>query len=337
MLRAFALLLITLAAVAASDHTGIGARRCQDCHSGVFERNTRTVHWVSFTDFARSDNEVARNLAITDPVAEGQRCRDCHGHGFQSAGGDKVARIEPVSCESCHGQASSWLETHYLKFDPAKNENLSTFLAERRDMSVKAGMRPSWSLSGSYRACFGCHVGTDEDIVNRGGHLVMKRFELLAYSIGTIRHWHGHDLQPPSVSRQAAVHLTGQVLQLEATVSALARSTQPGRFRTDHLALAQKVRRRLDEIWVICEGGCAELEPILNITAAIWSSQRASEGRLLTAQQVDEDGSGAWTRRFAAMQTDLAQPIAALLAKLDGVPINPAMAAKLIPASMPER
>jgi len=329
------LVLIAAAAVCAADHTAIGAKQCQNCHAMAYDTSIKTKHWSGFKDFNREDNAVAKKLGLDKPREVGHRCIDCHGHAYTNDKG--LTRLEPVSCESCHGAAVDYIEPHNDKHDPATDGDLAAFLAKRRERSVATGMHPSWSITGTYRACFVCHAGTDEKIVNHGGHPTTKGFELLAYSLGTVRHWHGEKREPPSVPRQAAVYLAGQAFQLEQSVTALAKAKQSGRYRSEHLALAQGARKRLYEIWQAHAADFDDLKPILAISGPLWSAKRAKEGTLLTAAQLDADTDGEWTKLFVAMTGDLAAPITALIIRLDRVPISAALAARLVPASLPEK
>jgi len=122
-------------------------------------------------------------------------CRPCHYTSVLKDG--DVTPQWGISCESCHGPASDWVNLHnHVKGDPAggivpygtgKNETPQARTA-RLDAAAAKGMIHSRMLYEIAANCFGCHIVTNEDLVNRGGHLPGSDFDLVAWSQGQVRH-----------------------------------------------------------------------------------------------------------------------------------------------------
>ncbi|MCI0357932.1 MAG: cytochrome c family protein [Planctomycetaceae bacterium] len=131
----------------------------------------------------------------------GERCLGCHATGLR--GRDVVALAEGddrpafylagVACESCHGPASGWLDTHYLG-----SFNRST-----------PGFHDTRPLASRAETCVGCHVGPmiaengkaydlDHDLI-AAGHPRLA-FEFASYLANLPKHW---DEAKEIVSHQA--------------------------------------------------------------------------------------------------------------------------------------
>ena len=314
LLLVFGLCLATRAQ--AEDHPSLGSKQCQNCHQAIYEHEKSSRHWLSFKEFAKGAGEaIATKAGVAKPTEVGTRCVECHGHTYLNDKGKN--KVEPTSCEACHGKAGDYLTPHNVKYDAAKNgADQAAFLAKRRADSVAAGMTAQWRLNGGYRNCFNCHVGTDEAIVNGAGHPVMKEFELLAFSQGTTRHWHGEAMKQDGTGRQGAIHVTGQALTLQKALAAVGLSKDAGAYRTEYFAMAKAAGARLGELAALLPDR-AELKALVDAAAPLAT---------LTG-----DDAG----KCADLAKALDPLVVALLDKLDDAPLADDVGAKLIPANMP--
>jgi hypothetical protein len=131
---------------------------------------------VLFNDRSRV---IARRLGIADPSAS-QVCVDCHGLSVPARQRRGPLELEDgVSCESCHGAASGWLEGH-------RSESWT------HQQSVAAGMTDLRDVSVRSAVCLSCHLGAADKTVNHdliaAGHPVLA-FELDNYSEAMPAHW----------------------------------------------------------------------------------------------------------------------------------------------------
>jgi len=189
----------------------IGSESCASgtCHGGIAGRGPA---WNSSYSLSRTrdphstsgallyDDDSRRIVMALSPdattelaydVVLRQRCISCH----LTATPDDVASTMPlepeqvgdgVSCESCHGPAGAWKESHVLeswtgpmRFEPA------------------TGMLDTESIVGRADGCVRCHVGSrtadgmvrdmNHDLI-AAGHPAL-RFDLLTYNDNMPNHW----------------------------------------------------------------------------------------------------------------------------------------------------
>lgn len=308
------------ALVGADEVKAIGSKQCKECHEAVHAHEAETKHWKMFKEFVKAGSagaEMAKKVGYEKALAPDTRCVACHGTVWLNQQG--APKVEPLSCEQCHGGAADWLAAHNVKYDAAKHgADPAAFLVKRRAECMSKGMTAQWTLNGGYRNCVRCHIGTPEDIVNEGGHTVMKTFELLAYSQGSVRHWRGDKFVADPPPRLAAIHIAGQAMIAERAVQVLAESKAVGTARTEHLAIAKAAAKRLGELAALVAGH-AELSAVATAAAAIdgW-----------TAEALD-------AAKAAELAKDLAVKVIALNDKLDATPPADDLAAKVIPANLP--
>ena len=180
-LRAVALL--SLAAVAAerttSAQTVVGPSKCTACH----DHDRQSVRWQKeepalYKDKAHYNTRkqldapkaasYAKAVGIADPYDVKGSCVTCHATVFR---GDANAG---VSCESCHGPASNYLDPHQVKGSYAKALGLGL-----RDLKSKP---PAIA-----KACVACHLTTDNRLV-AAGHPSGAEFDMGA-GLKKIVHW----------------------------------------------------------------------------------------------------------------------------------------------------
>lgn len=206
---------IGLAAAQKPSSAYIGRSSCgaSTCHGNVLDRGPA---WrSSVTRWSAEDPHAGAGLVLLNPLStriveallnepqasdradwsdkrDGvlrQRCISCHATASPEAcqpGAPLQATFlaEGVSCESCHGAAGSWVDTHYSE----------TFVGPERFAS---GLRNNETVVGRGQGCVRCHVGsrTEDGIVRdmnhdiiAAGHPVL-RFDLSLYDAALPRHW----------------------------------------------------------------------------------------------------------------------------------------------------
>jgi hypothetical protein len=123
---------------------------------------------------------IASNLRLETPAAEARLCLDCHA--LAPAPQLQARRLEVedgVSCESCHGPASGWLEGHRAA-GWTHADSVRAGMTDLRNLEVRAGL------------CLSCHLGApgksvDHDLI-AAGHPELA-FELDNYSAAMPAHW----------------------------------------------------------------------------------------------------------------------------------------------------
>jgi hypothetical protein len=171
--------LILGTASAARAQTVVGPSKCTACH----DHDRQATRWqreepAQYKDKAHYNTRkqldgakagtYAKAIGLADPYDVKGSCVTCHATVFR---GDANAG---VSCESCHGPASGYLEPHQIKGAYAKA--ISTGL---RDLKSKP---PAIA-----KACVACHLTTDKRLV-AAGHPSGAEFDVGA-GLKKIVHW----------------------------------------------------------------------------------------------------------------------------------------------------
>src|SRR5882672_11104139 len=152
--------LILATASAAHAQTVLGPSKCTACH----DHDRQTTKWqreepAQYKDKAHYNTRkqldgakagaYAKAIGLADPYDVKGSCVTCHATVFR---GDANAG---VSCESCHGPASGYLDPHQVKGSYAK--------------AVSTGLRDLKSKPPAIaKACVGCHLTTDKRLVTAG-------------------------------------------------------------------------------------------------------------------------------------------------------------------------
>lgn len=179
--------------------------------------------------FDERSRAIARNLGLGAAHRE-RRCLDCHA--LAPPAGVVAGRLEiddGVTCESCHGPASGWLEGH-------RSADWS------HADSVAAGMRDLRPAGARARLCLDCHLGApgrqvDHELI-AAGHPALV-FELDNYTGAMPPHWNPPQLpsarrDDPERARQMAASqgarawAVGQSRALAAGFEQLARRARSG-------------------------------------------------------------------------------------------------------------
>ena len=115
---------------------------------------------------------MADNLGLSEPAHRADICLDCHTDNVPaSQRGAEFLLSDGVGCESCHGGAENWIESH--REDASHSDNLNN------------GLYPTENPFAQVTLCLSCHNGTDDKLATHqimgAGHPRLS-FELDAYS-----------------------------------------------------------------------------------------------------------------------------------------------------------
>jgi hypothetical protein len=101
----------------------------------------------------RRSQVIARNLGIGNPAAA-EMCLGCHSSALSAGGGTfRYQQTDGVDCETCHGAAGGYINSHYAGLLPGPEQhrqNISRGLRDLKDPSVRAAV------------CLDCHFGSDQ-------------------------------------------------------------------------------------------------------------------------------------------------------------------------------
>ena len=182
---------VTACAVAApvelAKFTGLASCQSSLCHGGGVGKDQSGI-WatVDFHVRAYAILVTPRSKGITDALhsmtpALNNRCTVCHSP-FQPLPDYRVlpaARTDQgVSCEACHGPASTWLRSH---------TRTDYTYAQR----VASGMTDLRGAYGRANTCVACHEYLDPEIA-KAGHPELI-FELDSQTVSEPPHWHDSD------------------------------------------------------------------------------------------------------------------------------------------------
>ena len=159
--------------------TVVGPSKCTACH----DHDRQTAKWqkeepLQYKDKAHYNTRkqldgakagtYAKAIGIADPYDVKASCVTCHATVFR---GDANAG---VSCESCHGPASGYLEPHQVKGSYAK--------------AVSTGLRDLKSKPPAIaKACVACHLTTDKRLI-AAGHPSGAEFDV-GSGLKKVVHW----------------------------------------------------------------------------------------------------------------------------------------------------
>ena len=188
--------LLLAAPSSARAQTVVGPSKCTACH----DHDRQATKWqkeepAQYKDKAHYNTRkqldgakagtYAKAIGVADPYDVKGSCVTCHATVFR---GDANAG---VSCESCHGPASGYLEPHQVKGSYAKA--LSTGL---RDLKSKPPVIA--------KTCVGCHLTTDKRLVG-AGHPSGAEFDVGA-GLKKVVHWAtAYDFAAVSAAGKAAM------------------------------------------------------------------------------------------------------------------------------------
>ena len=231
-------------------YTGPGSCASPSCHGAVQIKTETSVQqneyatWVVKDKHARAfanlSNDVAKRMgrllsctAMPTPVPaplvnnclkttpdKEQRCLACHALAPPDA--DRARTFDAtdgVSCESCHGPASSWLGPHTTK-------------GWTHQQSIQAGMKDLRDPGNRTGNCLECHIGTKDRNVDHeliaAGHPDLY-FELASFSSAMPKHWKEIGDKPnqtPDPYFDVRALAAGQAVQLRDQLQRVVRNAQ---------------------------------------------------------------------------------------------------------------
>lgn len=206
-----------------SAHKFMGTASCasSNCHGSAAPVKGSEVLQNEFVTWFRHDSHakaytvllndqskrIAHNLSIKSAESE-PLCLACHATYVpnEKDRGDKYRVADGVSCESCHGPASSWLKEH-VATDTTHSNNVSLGLKDLSTSTAKSEL------------CLSCHLGNEDKTVNHrligAGHPRLT-FELDTFEAVMPRHW-----IPVKEVSGANAWLSNQVIQAAERSKAL--------------------------------------------------------------------------------------------------------------------
>jgi hypothetical protein len=176
-------------------YVGAGACASQNCHGGTAARadgerslQNEFITWYQHDRHARAyvmlESDLGKQIGVRldkDPT-HWVRCLSCHATNAPADQADSPCRIaDGVTCESCHGPASGWLEKHTEKsWKPDEPHD---------DLRMVDTTRPEVMAE----ICVDCHIGdgdlrrVDHELL-AAGHPPLA-FELDAFAVNMPAHW----------------------------------------------------------------------------------------------------------------------------------------------------
>lgn len=169
--RLAAVCLLPLVAVAAElpseagdRHLGVATCAASQCHGSAVARGGSAVLQNEYVTWTSHDphsgayrtlrNEASQAMAARLGLANAHTadlCLNCHADNVApSRRGERFQISDGVGCESCHGGAERWINTHYNSTTVSHADNLA------------AGLYPSEAPAARAELCLSCHLGTDE-------------------------------------------------------------------------------------------------------------------------------------------------------------------------------
>jgi Cytochrome c554 and c-prime len=228
----------------------VGQEKCQKCHVTESKAWLASPHaTATFADLSSDKAPAfAKAMGVTGDL-KSSLCAQCHS--TDPAG----SSVNGVSCESCHNpagpEASGWFKIHSdygLPFDGTgspiamRDQEPEAHRESRIAQCEKLGMVRSTNIYGVAKNCLGCHTVPNEKLVN-AGHPTSKRFELVRWSQGVVRHNFALDqstnAEAPSLwlnpiparpnrspeNRKKLMFVTGQLADLEVSLRARANAS----------------------------------------------------------------------------------------------------------------
>ena len=250
----------------------IGAGKCGECHKQeVRAWKSSKHHEADSIPITDEGEKIAKALGIADVEADSS-CLGCH---FTVKGNDGGEPVSGVSCESCHGAAADWVESHGNYGDGVEKQDESeSHRKSRIEKSLANGMLRPERIYDVAANCLQCHTVPNERLVNVGGHKAGSDFDLVAWSQGEVRHnfSDGNTNEETSAERKRLLHLIGWSLDLEYSLRGLVKVTKKGDYRT---AMARRVARAKSKLEKVHDA--VALPEVKQMLDAVGSAKKRSE------------------------------------------------------------
>lgn len=252
----------------------LGNAACIKCHASEHSVWSNTPHARTFDELHRRPEAatIAKKLGVAS-VKHGERCVGCHytqkpvgddstgdlqtyvTTPSASAGNFELEAIAGISCESCHGAARAWLETHHNYGGPqvTRETESAAHRADRIARSVALGMRNPHNVYLVAQSCYRCHTTGDEELVNVGGHPAGSLdFEIVSWSQGTVHHnfvqSDGKQNQASSPNRLRFLFVAGMIADTEAALRAVSTATVKAEYALTVAKRAARAGARLKSV-----------------------------------------------------------------------------------------
>lgn len=251
----------------------VGPSECAECHEREHELWQGSRHFMTFRGMPRQPEakDIARKMGLRR-IKGGTLCLDCH---FTTPFDDKNRRraVAGVSCESCHGAGKDWIKVH-SEFSGKKEEDETREEEARRwDAADAAGMVRPGETYDWVANCYACHVVSEEELVNKGGHPAASDFEVVAWSQGEVRHtvWYNNAEVNAEAGLDAKrkMFVVGMAVEAEALLRAVGKATRRADYAVTMAKRADRARKRL-----------AEAAGILDVPELEAAAEAAAEAQL---------------------------------------------------------
>ncbi len=226
---------------------------CVKCHAAEIGVWKKTPHSLAFEELHRlpEAKQIAEKMGIQS-IKYDNRCVACHYTQKMDQG--QPLAISGVSCESCHGAAKDWVDTHHQYGDGATRLTESEAHREQRvSTAIAAGMRNPENVYLIAQSCYRCHTVQDEALVNVGGHNAGSMdFEFVSWSQGTLRHnfvrSDGKLNEPSTKDRLRIMFVSGMMAELEACLRATAAATEATNYGINAAKRTARAAARLQSV-----------------------------------------------------------------------------------------
>jgi len=148
---------------APNKHLGVATCSSSVCHGNVKSNSSYDVQLNEYVTWSHDDSHskaynvlksersraIAAKLGLPNAY-DAKICLDCHTDNVPEAVRGKEFNIaDGVGCESCHGGAEKWIESHTMKTTSYED-------------NLKNGMFPTATLPSRAPLCLSCHVGNSD-------------------------------------------------------------------------------------------------------------------------------------------------------------------------------
>jgi len=208
------LLSLTLNALPPNDtHKHLGVATCagSQCHGKIQAQTGQDVFLNEYRTWSADDrhsrayqtlqSDASKRIAAKLGLPNAQTakiCLDCHADNVPAAQrGVKFQLDDGIGCETCHGGAEKWVETHT---DPAATHA----------GNVAAGLYPAERASERAAMCLSCHMGTKDQFATHrimgAGHPRLS-FELENFTANQPAHYQIDDDYKKRKNPAASINL----------------------------------------------------------------------------------------------------------------------------------
>ena len=174
-------------------YVGGGSCSAVACHGGIQPRSVTKVLQNEYSTWVTEDRHARAYAVLTEPLGrqmaailkigpaeKAQKCLVCHALSVGAGQREREFDLaDGVSCESCHGPASGWLEPHIQPM-------------ARHARMVELGLVDNKNLSVRTEQCLRCHLGAEGLSVDHemiaAGHPDLT-FELDSFTAVEPPHW----------------------------------------------------------------------------------------------------------------------------------------------------